>query len=109
MLERFDAVECLIEECVAEAAIVGRVGARTLSGQIDRLVVTEREVTIIDYKTNRPPPLKAEDTPPIYIRQMAAYRAALAAIYPAHRIRCALLWTDAPRFAPPSRAAPSSR
>ncbi len=83
---------------VAEASVVGRVGSRTLSGQIDRLLVTQGEVTIIDYKTNRPPPLTAGDTPPIYIRQMAAYRAALAAIYPAHRIRCALLWTDAPRL-----------
>jgi ATP-dependent helicase/nuclease subunit A len=76
--------------------IVGRIGARSLSGQIDRLVVTPGEVRIVDYKTNRPPPLKAADVPPIYLGQMAAYRATLAAIYPGRRVRCALLWTDGP-------------
>jgi ATP-dependent helicase/nuclease subunit A len=83
-------------DSVAEAPIVGRVGTRLLSGQIDRVVVTAGEVRIIDYKTNRPPPLKAADVPPIYLRQMAAYRAVLAAVCPGRRVRCALLWTDGP-------------
>jgi ATP-dependent helicase/nuclease subunit A len=83
-------------DSVAEAPIVGRVGTRLLSGQIDRLVVAAGEVRIIDYKTNRPPPLRAADVPPIYLAQMAAYRAVLAAVYPGRRVRCALLWTDGP-------------
>jgi ATP-dependent helicase/nuclease subunit A len=83
-------------DSVAEAPIVGRIGGRILSGQIDRLVVTAGEVRIIDYKTNRPPPLKVADVPPIYLSQMAAYRATLAAVYPGRRVRCALLWTDGP-------------
>ena len=29
---------------------------------------------------------------------MAAYRLALACIYPGHAIRCALVWTDGPRL-----------
>ena len=86
------------EGSVAEAPIVGRVGNRVLSGQIDRLRVTEDQVLIIDYKTNRPPPLKAEETPTIYLRQMAAYRAALSALYPGRPVKCALLWTDGPRL-----------
>ncbi len=85
-------------DSIAEAPIVGRVGARTISGQLDRLVVTDESVLVVDYKTNRPPPLKAEDIPPIYLRQMSAYRAALRVIYPTRRIRCALLWTDGPRL-----------
>jgi ATP-dependent helicase/nuclease subunit A len=36
------------------------------------------------------------DVPPIYLRQMAAYRALLRGVYPGHRVRCALLWTDGP-------------
>src|SRR5262249_31718759 len=41
---------------IAEVAVVGRLGSRVLSGQIDRLVVTPGEVMIVDYKSNRPPP-----------------------------------------------------
>jgi ATP-dependent helicase/nuclease subunit A len=83
---------------VAEAPIVGRIGTRTISGQIDRLVVTADSVLIVDYKTNRPPPLAVADVAPIYLRQLAAYRAALRDLYPDHRLRCALLWTDGPRL-----------
>jgi ATP-dependent helicase/nuclease subunit A len=36
---------------------------------------------------------------------MAAYRAALQAIYPEKSIRCALLWTAAPRLIELSEAA----
>jgi ATP-dependent helicase/nuclease subunit A len=81
---------------VAEVAVVGRVGNRVISGQIDRLVVTGGEVLIVDFKTNRPPPQRAEDVPAVYRAQMAAYRNALAPIYPGKQIRTALLWTDGP-------------
>jgi len=84
----------------AEVPVVGMIGERVVSGVVDRLLVTATEVLIVDYKTNRPPPLDAVDVAPIYLRQMAAYRAALACIYPNRRIRCALLWTDGPRLMP---------
>jgi ATP-dependent helicase/nuclease subunit A len=80
----------------AEAPIVGHVGDRVISGQIDRIVVTDAEVVIVDYKTNRPPPRRVEDTPAIYLRQMAAYRAAIAQVYPGKAVRCVLVWTDGP-------------
>lgn len=78
------------------AAIIG--DGQGLSGRIDRLAVTEREVLIVDYKTNRPPPLKLEDVSPQYIAQLAAYRAALTPLFPEKAIRTALIWTDGPRF-----------
>jgi ATP-dependent helicase/nuclease subunit A len=53
---------------------------------------------IVDYKTNRRPPGADEQIPEQYIRQMAAYRLALACIYPRHKIRCVLLWTDGPKL-----------
>ncbi|MBR9972370.1 double-strand break repair helicase AddA [Magnetospirillum sulfuroxidans] len=81
----------------AEVPIVGLIGdRRALSGQVDRLVVTATEVLVVDYKTNRHPPAADDGIPDIYVRQMAAYRLALACIYPHHRIRCALVWTDGP-------------
>jgi ATP-dependent helicase/nuclease subunit A len=80
----------------AEAPIIGRVGGRILSGQIDRIVVQEDRVLVVDYKTNRPPPQRVEDVPAIYLRQMAAYRAAIKAVYPGKAVIAVLLWTDGP-------------
>lgn len=72
--------------------------ALKLNGQIDRLVVREREVLIVDYKTNRPPPRALEQVAPAYLFQLAAYVLALGEIYPSRRVRAALLWTDGPRL-----------
>ncbi len=86
----------------AEAAVAGQAaglpGGMVINGQIDRLVVTDHEVLIVDYKTNRPPPQKVEDVPRAYLAQMAAYRALLQGLHPDKPVRCALLWTDAPRL-----------
>lgn len=78
------------------AGVVPALGGMAVSGQIDRLCVTEDEILIVDYKTNRDAPQNAAGTPSAYLRQMAVYRAALQAIYPGRAVRCALLWTDTP-------------
>jgi ATP-dependent helicase/nuclease subunit A len=77
-------------------AVAGKEGPFILSGQIDRLVLAPDRIIVLDYKTNRPPPTREEDVPEIYLRQMAAYRAALAQAYPRRPVECALLWTDGP-------------
>ncbi|MEI9982590.1 MAG: PD-(D/E)XK nuclease family protein [Aliidongia sp.] len=69
----------------AEVPVVGLIDGKALSGRIDRLVVTGDEVLIIDYKTNRPPPITAAEVAPAYREQLAAYRAALERIYPGKR------------------------
>jgi len=69
-----------------------------LSGQIDRLAVTDAEVLIVDYKTNRPPPRDVGHVAAAYLYQLAAYRLALREIYPGRKIRAALLWTDGPNL-----------
>jgi ATP-dependent helicase/nuclease subunit A len=96
VIERPELAELFAPASRAEAPIVGRVGGRILSGQIDRIVVQEDRVLLVDYKTNRPPPRQVEEVPTTYLRQMAAYRAAIAAIYPERPIRAVLLWTDGP-------------
>jgi len=67
-----------------------------VSGQIDRLVVTDEHVLIADYKTNRPAPTALEAVPRAYRRQLALYRALLQKVYPGRTIRAALVWTDVP-------------
>jgi ATP-dependent helicase/nuclease subunit A len=74
--------------------------AARINGRIDRLAVSEDEVLIVDFKTNRPPPEKAEDVGDLYLAQMALYRAAAEKIFPNRRIACALVWTDGPRLMP---------
>ncbi|MDE0148847.1 MAG: double-strand break repair helicase AddA [Rhodospirillaceae bacterium] len=83
---------------MAEAPVTGTVGGAVISGQIDRLAIGAQTVSVVDYKTNRPPPADAPATPPVYLRQMAAYRALLRRLYPARRVDCFLLWTAAPRL-----------
>ncbi|MCF6216183.1 MAG: double-strand break repair helicase AddA [Emcibacter sp.] len=78
----------------AEVPVVGLVGTTAVSGVLDRLVVRDHEILVVDYKTNRPPPADVKDVPRIYLRQMAAYRAILSDIYPGKAIKCMLLWTD---------------
>ena len=83
---------------LAEAPIVARIGARALAGRIDRLAIEPARVLVVDFKTNRPPPTRAEDTDPAYLAQLAAYRAALRPLFAGRAIVCALLWTYAPRL-----------
>ena len=71
-------------------------GTFTVSGQVDRLAVSKREVLIVDYKTNRPPPASASAVALAYRRQLALYRTLLAGIYPGRTVRAFLLWTAAP-------------
>jgi ATP-dependent helicase/nuclease subunit A len=82
----------------AEVPLSGVVGGRVVSGQIDRLLVTDAEVTILDFKTDRPAPASPAAVPKVYCRQIAAYRAAIQTIYPDRPVRCALLWTDGPNL-----------
>lgn len=85
----------------AEVPITGLIhGVELVSGQIDRLAIGEKDIWIVDYKTNRPPPDRSENVPQIYRNQLRTYRDTLALIYPAHRIHCALLWTDGPVLMP---------
>jgi ATP-dependent helicase/nuclease subunit A len=88
----------------AEVAIAGAAarlppGLR-ISGRVDRLVVEENRVLVVDFKTNRPAPRDIESADPNYVLQMAIYAAVLAEIFPKRRIEAALLWTDGPRLMP---------
>ena len=84
----------------AEVPIIGRLilGGRQVrvSGQVDRLVVTQASVLIGDFKTNRPAPRRIEEVPPAYVSQLALYRAVLTKLYPDKLVRAALIWTEVP-------------
>ena len=81
---------------LAEVPIAGVVAGRAVSARIDRLVVTDDAVAIVDFKADREPPEDGDSIPPVYLAQMAAYRAVVRQIYPDRPVRCALLWTAGP-------------
>jgi len=87
-------------DSLVEVPITGVLGegskAQVVAGQVDRLVIGDNQLTVIDYKTNRSPPETEQDIAPVYLRQMAAYRDVLRCIYPKHRVKTVLLWTDGP-------------
>ena len=103
MIERPDFAAIFGPDSQAEVPIVATLrGAdgrsRVLSGQIDRLVVRDGEVWVVDFKSNRPAPMLAAQVSAQYLGQLEAYRRALATLYANKEIRCFLLWTDGPRL-----------
>lgn len=82
-----------------EAAIVGALpGGQMVNGRVDRLIIHDDRLMIIDYKTDRPAPVEANEVDLPYLVQMAAYRAVLQRLYPDRPVRCALLYTDGPHL-----------
>jgi ATP-dependent helicase/nuclease subunit A len=69
-----------------------------VAGTVDRLLVEDGRVTVIDFKTGRHTPAGLAEVPGWHVRQMAAYAAALAVIFPDHAIEAALLYTAGPRL-----------
>jgi len=86
----------------AEVRIAGELDGRLVEGQIDRLIVTDDEVTVIDFKTGAPPP-SWQDAPVGYRDQIADYVALLANTYPGPTIRGMLFYIEGPVFLEPER------
>jgi ATP-dependent helicase/nuclease subunit A len=81
----------------AEQRLAGVAGGQVIMGQVDRMCVLPTQVLVCDYKSGRHPPVRVQDTPVLYLRQMAAYRALLRALWPERAIVCLLAWTEGPR------------
>jgi ATP-dependent helicase/nuclease subunit A len=80
------------------AAVIG--GGLVVSGTADRLLVTPERILVADFKTGRAVPASAAEAPTSHLRQMAAYRAALQAIFPGRPVGAALLYTAGPLLHP---------
>jgi ATP-dependent helicase/nuclease subunit A len=93
----------------AEVSVMGtldiRGRPRAISGKIDRLAVSETEVLLVDYKTDRRPPADPAGVPDAYLLQLALYRALLQPLYPGRPVSAALLFTEAPCLVPVPAAA----
>ncbi|SFJ98903.1 DNA helicase/exodeoxyribonuclease V, subunit A [Pseudovibrio ascidiaceicola] len=67
-------------------------------GLIDRLLVNDKEVIILDFKTNAYVPRSVHDVSETYVAQLAVYRKLLSELYPDRRIRALLLYTSGPHL-----------
>lgn len=85
-------------DALAEAPIVAVVDTIVISGTVDRLLVDEKVVRVIDFKTGRRVPGEPEAMPEAHLRQMSAYAAALAVVFPDRRIEACLLYTAGPKI-----------
>ncbi|HQS68431.1 MULTISPECIES: double-strand break repair helicase AddA [unclassified Novosphingobium] len=85
-------------DSLAEVPLAAVVGGRVVNGTVDRLVIDKARIRIVDFKTARRPPASLADIPAAYIRQMAAYVAALEAIHPGVPVEAALLYTHTPEL-----------
>jgi ATP-dependent helicase/nuclease subunit A len=68
---------------------------RVIAGTVDRLLVEEQRISVIDFKTGRVP-ASASAIPQSHRGQMNAYAAALRVIFPGREVRAILLYTAGP-------------
>jgi ATP-dependent helicase/nuclease subunit A len=84
----------------AEVGIAGTLviggEARPVSGQIDRLAVSDGEVLVADFKSDARVPGPGRPAPEPYVTQLALYRHLLREIHPGRPVRAFLVWTAGP-------------
>lgn len=85
--------EVLCGEALVEVGLSGLWCGHRMFGTIDRLIVDDRRVLAIDFKSNRTVPTDPGQVPEGLLRQMGAYAHLLRGIYPGREVQCALLWT----------------
>jgi ATP-dependent helicase/nuclease subunit A len=84
-------------DSLAEAPIAASLGdGRVIAGTVDRLLVTERRIRVIDFKTGNRVPASKSEVPRAHLAQMAAYSDALRVIFPDRTVEAALLYTAGP-------------
>jgi ATP-dependent helicase/nuclease subunit A len=100
LLDAPEIAHLFFPDSLAEVPITANLGldGQRIHGIIDRLIVTPAKVTAVDFKSNRTVPGTAETCPEGLLRQMGAYAAALAQIYPNHEIETGILWTATARY-----------
>jgi ATP-dependent helicase/nuclease subunit A len=86
--------DCRLEATYDEYAVVARVGASRIVGDIDRLLVTPDAYHVVDYKTNDLSSTSTTKLASHYRPQMLAYALALLQHDPDRSVRASLRFTD---------------
>ena len=89
--------ELFSPDALAEAPIAAVLpDGFVVTGTVDRLLVADDRIRLVDFKTGRTVPAAAAEIPAPHLRQMAAYVAALEVIFPGGTIEASLLYTSGP-------------
>ena len=75
-------------------AVLPELGPGEIHGRIDRILIDDERVLIVDFKTGAAP----DAAPEGYKRQLSVYARAVGKLYPGRRIEAALLWTEQRRL-----------
>lgn len=92
LLENPDFADVFGPNSYGEVPVSGNVGGQKFNGQIDRLIITDETLTIIDFKSNQAVPQTKEEIPESYSAQLGIYKDLLQQVYPHHTIECILIW-----------------
>ncbi len=91
-------------DALAEAPLAGVVDGQVIAGVVDRLLISDSEILVVDFKTGRHVPTSDEAVPSYHLAQMGAYVAVLAGIFPDRAVKAALLYTSGPKLVALSEA-----
>jgi ATP-dependent helicase/nuclease subunit A len=101
VLERPDLAPLFGPGSLAEVPIAGRltIGGEEfpVSGQIDRLAVTDEAVHVADFKTTQWPPADLDAIPRDHLAQLAVYAGLLRGLYPDRSLKAFLVYTRGPQ------------
>lgn len=75
------------------STIVKSIGVLPILGVIDRLVISENSVFIIDFKTNQEVPTSVDEIPLGILKQMGAYAISMQKVFPKKIIELGIIWT----------------
>ena len=64
-----------------------------MTGRMDRVIVSDKQITIIDFKSGR----SSESLPTVYQEQLTSYVEFMRKLYPSHEITAKLIWLDSGR------------
>ncbi|MGC6517818.1 MAG: double-strand break repair helicase AddA [Candidatus Puniceispirillaceae bacterium] len=79
------------ERALSEFGISGLVGTRSVVGQIDKMVIYDDVLWLVDFKSGAH---LSDEVPENYVLQLALYAHLLGKIYPEKRIKAEIIWLD---------------
>ncbi|MDC9822916.1 double-strand break repair helicase AddA [Devosia sp. ZB163] len=66
----------------------------TIAGRIDRLIETENEILLVDFKSDANPVLEPQAIRGAYLSQLAVYAFVASQLFPGRTVNAAILWTS---------------
>lgn len=89
------AFDCLFQgNSKSEVPLMGYYQGKLYTARLDRLVVFDNELWIIDYKTDAHPPAHPHQMDQRYKNQLRLYRELVQQLYPRHHLKTMILWTE---------------